>query len=102
MEVYDILQIVVCVFFVVFGIVVVPYIKAATDKEKLNKWKSLAQTAVNCAEMVLSGGKVKKEWAVNFLNGMINKNGTVLTLDQISALVEAAVMELKIAEGLNK
>ena len=44
-------------------------------------------------------GGTKKEYVVNFLNEMFNKNKTVITSEQIEVLVESAVKELKLSEN---
>ena len=58
--------------------------------------------AVKCAEMIFKEqgmGEAKKEYVVNFLNEMFNKNKVVITSEQIEILVEAAVKELKLSEN---
>lgn len=98
-DIYHIVTLAVSLVAAIIGVYVVPLIREKTDTEKFKKWQDMARVAVNCAEMVLDTGKSKKEWAVNFLESMINKHGTVVSADQISALIEAAVMELHISEG---
>lgn len=81
---------------------VIPYIKENIDSLKLEKYQNWASLAVKCAEMLWteSGhGLDKKNYAVEFLNNLFNKNRIVLTKRQISALVEAAVKEMKEVEN---
>jgi LL-H family phage holin len=58
--------------------------------------------AVACAEMIFKEqgmGADKKEYVVNFLNDMFNKNKIVITEEQINILVESAVKEMKMNEN---
>lgn len=82
--------------------IVVPYIKEKIGNEKLAKYEEWATLAVNSAEMIFKGqgmGETKKEYVVNFLNEMFNKNKVVITPQQIEILLEAAVKAMKIDEG---
>ena len=90
----------------VFGAIItgfiIPFIKEKIDAEKLAKYEYWTSMAVKCAEMVFKKqgmGEAKKEYVVNFLNEMFNKNKVVITSEQIEILVEAAVKELKLSEN---
>lgn len=90
----------------VFGAIItgfiIPFIKEKIDAEKLAKYEYWTSMAVKCAEMVFKEqgmGEAKKEYVVNFLNEMFNKNKVVITSEQIEILVEAAVKELKLSEN---
>ena len=90
----------------VFGAIItgfiIPFIKEKIDAEKLAKYEYWTSMAVKCAEMVFKEqgmGEAKKEYVVNFLNEMFNKNKVVITSKQIEILVEAAVKELKLSEN---
>ena len=81
--------------------VIVPYIKEKIGNEKLARYKYWVSTAVECAEMIFNEqgmGKIKKEYVVNFINEMFNKNKTVITIEQIEILVESAVKVMKLNE----
>lgn len=81
---------------------VIPYIKENIDSLKLEKYQNWASLAVKCAEMLWteSGhGLDKKNYAVEFLNSLFNKNRIILTKRQISVLVESAVKEMKEVEN---
>ena len=81
---------------------IVPFIKASVSEKKLLQYKEWAILAVKCAEMIIkeSGrGEDKKEYVMNFLNDMFNKNKTVITKDQLEILIEAAVKEMKEIES---
>lgn len=82
--------------------VVIPYVKEKIGNEKLSKYEEWATLAVQSAEMIFSEqgmGKTKKEYVVNFLNEMFNKNKIVITEEQLNILVESAVKEMKLNEG---
>ena len=81
---------------------VAPFIKEKIGVEKLAKYKYWADLAVKAAEMMWteSGcGKDKKQYVVNFLNDMFNKNKIVITQQQIEILVESAVKQMKLEEN---
>lgn len=76
---------------------VIPYLKANINSEKLAQYEEWAALAVKCAEMIFTGkgtGDDKKAYAVDFLNGLFNKNKTVITEQQLNILIESAVHEL--------
>lgn len=80
---------------------VIPFIKEKIGIEKLAKYKYWAEVAVKAAEMMWteSGcGADKKQYVVDFLNNMFNKNKVVITEQQIDILVESAVKQMKLEE----
>lgn len=80
---------------------VIPFIKEKIGAEKLAKYKNWANIAVRAAEMlwVESGcGADKKQYVVDFLNNMFNKDKVVITEQQIEILVESAVKQMKLEE----
>lgn len=90
----------------IFGFVitsfVIPFIKEKIGSEKLAKYEYWANIAVRAAEMlwIESGkGADKKQYVVDFLNKMFNKNKVVITEQQIEILVEAAVRQMKLEEN---
>ena len=90
----------------VFGAIItgfiIPFIKEKIGAEKLAKYEYWTSMAVKCAEMMFKEqgmGEAKKEYVVNFLNEMFNKNKVVITSEQIEILVEAAIKELKLSEN---
>lgn len=81
--------------------VVVPYIKEKLGNEKLAKYEEWATLAVQCAEMIFKEqgmGADKKEYVINFLNEMFNKNKIVITEEQLEILIESAVKQMKLQE----
>lgn len=82
--------------------IVVPYVKEKIGNEKLAKYEEWATLAVRSAEMIFSDkgmGEAKKEYVINFLNDLFNKNKVVITPEQIEILLEAAVKSMKLDEG---
>lgn len=81
--------------------IVIPYIKEKIGNEKLTKYEYWVNYAVKAAEMIFveqGMGEEKKEYVVNFLNEMFNKNKVVITKEQLNILVEAAVRTMKSEE----
>lgn len=80
---------------------VIPLIKEKIGAEKLAKYEYWAGLAVKAAEMLWTesgSGKTKKQYVVDFLNNMFNKNRVVITEQQIEILVESAVKQMKLEE----
>ena len=76
---------------------IIPLIKEKIGTEKLAKYEYWVSMAVNAAEMIFKEvgmGESKKEYVVNFLNKMFNKNKVAITEDQLNILIESAVNEL--------
>lgn len=81
---------------------IIPFIKEKIGAERLAKYEYWAELAVKAAEMlwIESGsGKEKKQYVVDFLNNMFNKNKVVITEQQIEILVESAVKQMKLEEN---
>lgn len=81
--------------------IVIPLIKEKIGNEKFSKYEGWAVQAVQAAEMLFKDkgmGKTKKEYVVNFLNEMFNKNRVVIAPEQIEILVESAVKQMKLDE----
>lgn len=80
---------------------IIPLIQEKIGNEKLAKYKEWATLAVRSAEMIFNEkgmGEQKKEYVVNFLNEIFNKNKIVITPEQIEILVESAVKQMKLEE----
>lgn len=76
---------------------IVPFIKQKTTKEQRENIYFWVQVAVGAAEMVYKEkgqGKLKKEYVVDFL---VSK-GINITIQELDALIEAAVKELNIIQ----
>ena len=83
---------------------IVPFIKEKIGTEKLAKYEYWADLAVKAAEMMWTEtgrGSDKKQYVMDFLNNMFNKNKIVITEQQIEILVESAVKQMKLEEKTN-
>ena len=81
---------------------VIPFIKEKIGAEKLAKYEYWATLAVKAAEMMWTesgSGATKKQYVVDFLNNMFNKNKVVITEQQIEILVESMVKQMKLEEN---
>lgn len=91
---FKILLTVISTICVIITSVIVPYVRGKISSEKIEIYSYWASLVVDCAEMIYKekgSGKTKKEYATTVLNSIINKNKTVLTEEQINALIESAV-----------
>lgn len=78
--------------------IVIPYIREKIGNEKLARYEYWATCAVKAAEQIFSEqgmGETKKEYVVNFLNEIFNKNKVIITKEQIEILIESAVHSMK-------
>lgn len=85
----------------ILTVYIIPFIKEKIGNEKLAKYEYWADIAVRAAEMLWkeSGkGADKKEYVVDFLNNMFNKDKVVITEQQIELLIESCVKQMKLEE----
>lgn len=85
----------------ILTVYIIPLIKEKIGNEKLAKYEYWADIAVRAAEMLWkeSGkGSDKKEYVVDFLNNMFNKDKVVITEQQIELLIESCVKQMKLEE----
>ena len=81
---------------------IIPFIREKIGAEKLAKYEYWADLTVRAAEMMWTeagSGVSKKQYVIDFLDNMFNKNKTVITKEQIEILVESAVKQMKLEEG---
>lgn len=100
-KLFDLILAIIPVLGVIITGFIIPFIKEKIGSEKLAKYEYWVTTAVQAAEMLYteSGmGAEKKQYVVNFLNDMFNKNKIVITEEQLNLLVEAAVKQMKLEE----
>lgn len=74
--------------------VVVPYIKSKTTTDQQRQINTWVQIAVSAAEQIYSGsgrGEEKKRYVIDWLR----QHNVTVDADQLDALIEAAVFELK-------
>ena len=72
----------------------IPWIKAKCDAKKLENIAKWVRFAVEAAEQIFKGddmGESKKQYVVNFLS----EKGYKLDLDEINALIESTVFNIK-------
>jgi LL-H family phage holin len=101
-KLFDIILMLIPILGIIITGIIIPFIKEKIGSEKLAKYEHWANIAVRAAEMlwVESGkGADKKQYVVDFLNKMFNKNKVVITEQQIEILVEAAVKQMKLEEN---
>lgn len=82
----------------ILTVYIIPLIREKVDNEKLTKYKYWVDMAVKAAEMLWteSGmGEDKKEYVVEFLTNMFNRDEVVITEEQMDVLIEACVQEMK-------
>lgn len=81
--------------------VLLPYIKEKLGAEKYKKIETWTRTAVEAAELIYykSGmGPEKKAYVEAYLNDLFEKYHISITVAELNAFIEAAVMELKLKE----
>jgi len=96
-EVFQVILTIIPVLGAIITYFIVPFLKAKIGNEKFNQYKEWAILGVKAAEMIwveTGHGAEKKEYVVDFLNDLFNKNAVVITEEQINILIEAAVQEL--------
>ena len=101
-KLFDLILMLIPVLITILTSFIIPYIKEKIGNEKLAKYMTWAKLGVQCAEMMFKEhgmGEIKKEYVINFLHNMFNKNKVVITNEQIEILIESAVKEMKLNEG---
>lgn len=76
---------------------IVPLIKQKTTKEQRENIYNLVKIAVQAAEQMADAGLInipKKEYVINFLT----EQGINITIQDLDAMIEAAVYELNLAK----
>ena len=85
----------------ILTVYIIPLIKEKIGNENLVKYKYWVNIAVKAAELIwveAGHGADKKQYVIDFMNKMFNSKKTVITEEQLNALIEAAVKQLKIDE----
>ena len=78
----------------IYTVVLVPYIKSKTTEEQYSKLKFYVKTGVQAAEMIYNEpgmGTIKKDYVLNYIRGL----GFTVDVNELNALIESAVLELK-------
>ena len=98
---FQIILIIIPVLCTILTAYIIPYIKAKIGTENLSKYEYWVNIAVKAAELIwveTGHGADKKKYVIDFMNKMFNSKKTVITEEQMNALIEASVKQLKIEE----
>lgn len=82
---------------------VVPYIKTKISLVKLDEISRWIKVAVQAADMLYVGnkmGKDKKKYVLELILDFLNNRNIKISEEQLDALIESAVNELKINQAL--
>lgn len=83
---------------------IIPYLKAKTTSNQREYVYEWVKMAVYAAEQMAAAGLInipKKEYVVNYINRKLEEKEIKLklTVEDLNAMIEAAVRELRIAQG---
>ena len=95
---FNILKIVVSVVAALIALYLVPYLKNKLQDDKYAQLMLMVTTAVQAAEQTIGTGqgKLKKAEVISFVSDWMNKNGIVISEDQLSQLIESAVFQMNL------
>lgn len=99
---FQIILAVIPVLGTILTVYIIPLIKEKIGNENLAKYEYWVNIAVKAAELMwkeTGHGEDKKQYVIKFMNSMFNSKKTVITEEQLNALIEAAVKQLKIDEN---
>lgn len=96
---FMILKIVVSVCAALMTAYAIPYLKRQMEAEIGSAVLDLIDVAVRAAEQTLEGGKVKKEWVVEFVTRWLIQHGIKISEEQLDKLIEAAVYAMNAENG---
>ena len=85
------------------GLSLIPKIKESIGEEKFNKIVEYVGYAVNAAEQIFKEtglGEKKKEYVLNFINGVLGKLNYSITEEELNILIESAVKDMNDAKKL--
>lgn len=93
---FNILKLVVSVSFALITVYLIPLIKNFIASEKYKDLVNIVKVAVLAAEQTIGAGegKMKKAEVISFVTNYMNEHGFVISEDQLSQLIEAAVFEM--------
>ena len=100
-KIFELILALIPVLGTILTVFIVPYIKEKIGNEKLVKYEYWVNIAVKAAELIwveTGHGADKKQYVTDFINKMFNSKKTVITEEQLNALIEAAVKQMKIEE----
>ena len=95
---FILLKIVVSVCSALIAVYLIPYLKNKLHEDKYAQLLEIIELAVKAAEQTVKGSKmgtVKKDYVLDFVSGWMADNGIVISQEQLSSLIEAAVFNMK-------
>ena len=98
---FQIILVVIPVLGTILTVYIIPLIKEKIGNENLAKYEYWVNIAVKAAELIWTEtghGTDKKQYVIDFMNKMFNSKKTVITEEQLNALIESAVKQMKIEE----
>lgn len=102
MEITQIVTAVIALLGAVITSVILPLIKAKTTAKEQEIIKTVARTAVCAAQQILVDNSQKKAYAINYVGELLAKKNIKLSVNEISASVEAALKEIKAETDIEK
>lgn len=99
--IFEVLKLAVMIAVLVITRYVVPWIRTKIDNETLGLAAEWAAKAVRSAQQVMDGGSgaEKKSIVTAFLKDLLETKNIAMSDDQLDALIEAAVKEMKNQEN---
>lgn len=94
---FNILKIVVAICTALISAYLIPYIRTQLHDKKYENLLTIIEVAVRAAEQTITGsgqGKIKKEEVVQFVTAWMIEHGIMITQEQLSQLIEAAVYNM--------
>lgn len=95
------LRLIILVIITVGAKIIYPYIKSKVSEQTLKEIQSWAITFVKAAELIYAeqgSGKDKLTYVTELLNKALEKTNVSYTEDEIRAIIEGAVKDLKESE----
>lgn len=101
-KIFDIILLVIPILGAILTGFIVPFIKSKIDAQTLSDITMWVERAVKAAEVLFDtpqSGEEKREYVINFIDKMFNKDGkVVITREQIRVLLEAVCKEMNEAK----
>lgn len=95
------LRLVILIIIAIGTKVIYPYIKSKVNEQTLKEIQSWAKTLVKAAELIYTeqgSGTYKLNYVTDLLNELLVKTGVSYTEDELRAIIESAVKDLKESE----
>lgn len=97
----EILKLIVMIASCLIARYLIPWLKAGIDADKEARVKEIVSDAVYMAQQLYESktGEERKEKAMEYIQKMLGIKGINISIDELDTILEAAVKQLKIAEG---